>query len=741
MGSSIYESYACSVYDARANIRRLKDRFTVFDCLGEPPAEGEPGNWAPWLVPVEADVSARNPAIAYHRNAGNIGQAEASERARDVEVQKYNTAIESLQHNLPQLRELENTGESFCAVGGSAGKFRYIVDEGAKKYYWMEQRGLTGLAEEGFDLESYTTHFLGPKHIGLVENQTDAVRIQTNNVVLRSIEILDERGHDNVAHRDGVQLIPPNLMDGDKVLTDRMAGSIISDIQVDHCTIDAPNAELQGIFSSDGFCRNLTISNNKIKTAAGHFISIAGALDGCKISENVLQQASSNLPQIKLYPGRLGGNMADDGIIYILSFDADSEYYYQPVERFGNQYVGLNQQVLPDQFSDERKQIPNTHASNALGLRNFNYKRYVETYSQWTVADYKANDPIGFRRLQAWLVLRIEEYETGARIEFDENNHPILSEPTEEQQTRVINILRSAQWLLNEDTEDFLSTRIADLQSMPIRSFIIKRLAVKEGDIVLSPLNSGDIERRTAQLKWFLDADLPSIDYDEDSPAVPPPNAPQKLEKNYGELEILATPVDMIQGQMITFSVNESDYLQPGDQASYYWTTKGHTGTTSELEIDTSEWEEGEYNVRATIYVRPASGGSIRQIPGSALFSITAADKPKAEKPVRAYGDLQDYIQVNHARLKSGEKLVASLQQDMLEDAQKNATLRFYWKATDYAASQDTSYEVDTTGFEPGEQLIRVTMHRTDVATKESEQFSGIAVVEILACAETEKVV
>ena len=731
MGSSIYEAYARSVYKARADIRQLQGRFTVFDQSSKPPAEGEAGDWDLWLKIVDAGDSVHNNTISTHRRAGNTVAADSAEQTRSNEVATYNTAVRNLQDNLPELRELESTGESFCATDDATSEFRYIVDEGAKKYFWMEQRGLTGLVETEFDLANCTTHFLGPKCIGLVDNQTDAVRIQANNVVLRSIEIRDERGHSNVAHRDGVQLIPPNLMDEGRILIDRMAGSVVSGIHVDQCTIDAPLAELQGIFSSDGFCRNLTISNNTIKTAAGHFISIAGALDGCKISDNILQQASDNIPKIKLYPGRLGGNIADDGIVYILSFASNSEYNYCEVENTGNEYIGLNQEALPDQFSDERDRIPASHGQVALGLRNFDYTNYMETYSRCTVADFKNDYPIGYLRLQAWLEQRVEEYETGERTELDRENYPILADPTEEQKTRVIYTLCQALDLLCEESEEFLSTRVADLQSMPIRSFIIKRLAVSKGEIVLEPLNPDDVERRTAQLKWFLDTEL-AVDYSDDIPAI----TSQELPKNYGELKIRATPIESIQGETITFSINEMDYMLPGDTASYFWTVKGHTSTKPEFELVTSEWTEGEHNVRATLYVRPSNGGFVKQIPGSALFVVTPSESEATEAPLKAYGDLKEHFQVNHARINHGEKLVVSLNPALIDTAQQGATLKFYWTVSDYPVSHTPIYEIDTAEIPPKEHLIRVTMYRTDLATNQQEQFSGSAVVEVLGISE-----
>ena len=729
MGSSIYESYARSVYQARATIRLLASKFTIF--TGEPPEEGVFGNWEPWLFTVTVEVSEHNSAIEYHRSAGNIDKFLNLEKARSAEVLQYNTAVENLKQHLPELRELESTGELFCSVEDVASEFRYIVDEGVKEYFWMEQRDIADLLDTEFDLANCTTHFLGPKRIGLIESQTDAVRIQANNVVLRSIDIVDERDETHIGHRDGVQLIPPNLMDEGRILTDRMAGSLMSDILVDNCTIDAPMASLQGIFSSDGFCRNVTISNNRIKTAAGHFISITGALDGCKFLGNTLQQASDSIPQIKLFPGRLGGNMADDGIAYILSFAENNERTYGEVENVGNQYLGLTDQVLPDQFSDERHQIPAWHSCIALGLRNFNYDSYMATYSHWTLADYKLNDPIGFRRLRAWLELRIEEYDKGKRVEFNSKTHPILPEPTEEQKTRVIHTLRPALALLNDNTDEFLSTRVADLHSMPIRSFIIKRLAVKEGDLVLDDINVDDAERRTAQLRWYLDDELP-VDKDVEVPDDTLLNDTQELPKNYGELKIMATPSEIVQGQTVTFSVNDTDFMKSGDKASYYWMVKDQAGNKPTLELDTSQLVEGEHSVRATLYVRPVDGGLVSQVPASALFMVKIPEPVLLEKPLQAFGHLKQHLQVNCAKINRGKTLVVSLDQAFLSEKQLGGTLSYYWTVKDCPASKSENYEIDTSDLNPGKHTVRVAVYHVDLATDESEQFSGVAVVEVL---------
>ena len=115
---------------------------------------------------------------------------------------------------------------------------------------------------------------------------------------------------------------------------------------------------------------------------------------------------------------------------------------------------------------------------------------------------------------------------------------------------------------------------------------------------------------------------------------------------------------------------------------------------------------------------------------------VVEPEEPKTEKPLRAFGNIKEHIRVNHARLDSGQKLLVSLDQALIEEQQQGAKLRYYWKVKGCQASQEESYEIDTTDFDPGEHLVRVTMHRTDLETNESEQFSGIAMVEVLVVSE-----
>ena len=66
-------------------------------------------------------------------------------------------------------------------------------------------------------------------------------------------------------------------------------------------------------------------------------------------------------------------------------------------------------------------------------------------------------------------------------------------------------MLKKAQTAVQGNTTTFLNTRLADLQETAIRSFSMKRIAIKNATVMplldLGALNA----RREAMLKWLLD--------------------------------------------------------------------------------------------------------------------------------------------------------------------------------------------------------------------------------------------
>ncbi len=147
---------------------------------------------------------------------------------------------------------------------------------------------------------------------------------------------------DQLAHRDGLQLIPRAAS------LNQFMGATMSHVSVRGNTIES-NGALQGIFASDGAFRNLHITHNRIRTAGAHTISIAGMLSG-KIDGNIITSSNGGpTPKATLYPLRIGGGAN----IKILSFannagvsPGDDNYYeYEAIE--GDQEIEDLRRVKP----------------------------------------------------------------------------------------------------------------------------------------------------------------------------------------------------------------------------------------------------------------------------------------------------------------------------------------------------------------------------------------------------------
>lgn len=396
------------------------------------------------------------------------------------------------------LDQLALSNEVFLAPPARQHECLYILDERTCHASCM-----------GWDSDEVigetTVLFSGKQDIELLhEAQTDAVRVWYNNVMVNNLCITDHRSYDD-AHRDAIQLIPPALhkkVDGKlRRIGDQLAGTIMAEVCVRSCKIIAPNGPLQGIFASDGMHRNLRIINNEISTKGSHSISIAGLLTGGVISGNVLRQVkNSPAPEVLLYPARIGGNMADDGVVMILSFAGEKGYEvvdYGPVDTGaeGNTLVRSNGQREKLGVSDLRRMIPHDIAHLSLGLNNFHYHAYLNDFSSLTLAAYSKKDPVGRVQLEAWLKLRYQEYTEGR-----EKNHP-LGQPSHEQQKIARNNLSPALDALRQGNLN--DTYISEISHTAIRSFVMKRLAIMHGDLV--PLqNIGEKNERRGLVLRFL---------------------------------------------------------------------------------------------------------------------------------------------------------------------------------------------------------------------------------------------
>ena len=397
------------------------------------------------------------------------------------------------------LTELAASNEVFLTPPNRQHECLYILDEETCHASCMGW-------ESDEEIGETTVLFSGKQDIELVEEaQTDAVRVWHDNVMVNNLKITDHRTY-NDAHRDAIQLIPPakhkKVNGKPRRIGDQLAGTIMSDVCIRSCHISAPNGPLQGIFASDGMHRNLRIINNDITTKGSHSISIAGLLTGGVISGNTLRQiAGSDAPKILLYPARIGGNMADDGVVTILSFAKEEG---QEVVDYGQVEIGKKNNTLIDQngissdlsISDLRREIPTEIQHLSLGIKNFHYHAYLNDFSGMTYADYVEKDPIGAIQLQAWLRLRYEEYTEGR------SKGHALGQPSHEQQHIAKRNLAPALDALREGSlnQEYLS----EITHTAIRSFIMKRLAIMHAEIVpLQDLGAKN-KRRELVLRFLL---------------------------------------------------------------------------------------------------------------------------------------------------------------------------------------------------------------------------------------------
>jgi len=404
----------------------------------------------------------------------------------------YLAGVATYQQSHAEMQALDNNNSIFSKVflppPEKQHEYRYIIDTETCKYLCHEH----DLAEDT------TLTFSLPDTIELKDNQTDAVRVWQHNINVENLTIRDFRDDIESAHRDGIQLIPPpsyrkTTIDGKETLVkqaDQMVGTILNNVTISYCDILAPTAALQGIFSSDGMCKNLKISHVSVGTHGGHAISISGVLSGCEISHVTLhQQAGSVAPEIALYPFRIGGNMADDGMVYILGFKEGTGYNYDPIIQTGNKRY-LTGQSQPEDItvSDYRGKIPDKFVRFTLGLKDFDYPGYFRDYTTWTLADFKQNMSTEYQQMKEWVKRRYKEYSTGVRTpEADRIDGKLFELPNispEQKDPKEFGIrymLNEARKLLASEDSTRMNMRLPELQETAIRSFAMKCIAIKHG--------------------------------------------------------------------------------------------------------------------------------------------------------------------------------------------------------------------------------------------------------------------
>jgi len=184
---------------------------------------------------------------------------------------------------------------------------------------------------------------------------------------------------------------------------------------------------------------------------------------------------------------RIGGNMADDGMIYVFDFAKGSGHEYGKVLSSNNKVYKTGQsQAETIHPVDHRKEVPENYLKMAFGIRNFNYTKYVEQYTQWTVADFKQNMPEQYRQMKAWLKLRYTEYKSGERTTDRVDGITVtLADISPEQKDPkpfgVLDMLGKAKQALDAENPQWMKTPLPELQETAIRSFTMKCIALKNG--------------------------------------------------------------------------------------------------------------------------------------------------------------------------------------------------------------------------------------------------------------------
>ncbi|TXH71485.1 MAG: hypothetical protein E6Q83_01820 [Thiothrix sp.] len=424
--------------------------------------------------------------------------------------QRAAKAQEVLAEYPAKLQALMAANELFLAPSDKQSEYLYMLDEEssqASTINWEE----FAAAPQNLLFSGQLAVFKGKDNIQLTSpEQTDAVRVWTNNVVVDGLVISDQRSYTE-AHRDAIQLIPPALgrreADFYIRLADQMAGTIMENVTVQNCQIHAPNGPLQGIFASDGMQRQLCIRDNRIATKGAHSISLAGVLDGCEISGNVLQEvAGGELPKVNLYPARIGGNIADDGVVCILGFANEPKQrtldYAPIIVQSPNQVKRVDGTQTEARINDMRRSIPEGFMRLGIGLTEFRYHAYLASYSSLTLGLYRQFDPFGAKQLELWLQTRVQEFTQGRP-----DNHPLGAVGTE-QQTIGEKFLQPALKVLQARSAE--NIRLVDLDHSPIRSFAMKRLAIMHAQV--QPLVDLGLanQRRELALKFLLEPQQPS---------------------------------------------------------------------------------------------------------------------------------------------------------------------------------------------------------------------------------------
>lgn len=123
---------------------------------------------------------------------------------------------------------------------------------------------------------------------------------------------------DHLAHRDAIQIIPP-----DKGLLDRYTTSSIKEVNINGVCINS-RGDLQCIFSGDGIIQKLNMRNCTLNTKGSHPATISGVLDASIRDIKIYGRED----KVKLTPLRIGGGKCN---YYVIGFKGDGPYQYKKI--------------------------------------------------------------------------------------------------------------------------------------------------------------------------------------------------------------------------------------------------------------------------------------------------------------------------------------------------------------------------------------------------------------------------
>ncbi|MDD5391751.1 MAG: hypothetical protein PHE17_01895 [Thiothrix sp.] len=502
-----YAGYARSVAIAQANATAYRKYV-----------EG-PDSYPAKIQAIEASIAAEkakpkpNPVLLQNLQA-NADKFKA-DYAKAGYAQKLADAIAAESNAKAEMLKLENANEVFQCTPMIAKESLYIVDTAGCNafrtysksplypcYYQappannaMQQKAIQQVQQPVvpqcvcFQNKTIT---LPPTAGG------DGLRVWESNIRISKVNITDQRVYGNdVGHKDAIQLIPPaktdpvnKAADGSPCrMEEQMAGAMLENIYIDNCQITAEKAAFQGIFASDGLFRNIRILNNTIKTQAAHFITLNGLLSGV-MRGNKLVAAGTSPARVQLYSTRIGGSLAEEGLVWLLSFSASTGFQYAPLDTDLVFNKGKPEEGLYPLDSggniDHRGKISRHYAAFSIGLEQFDYYGYLREYNSLTYGQYRSKYPDDLKRMEGWLTARIAEYK--------------ILDPKSELRLVVMPQLQDALAKLHDPS--LFDVRVPDLKLLPVKIFSMKRLAIRFGKLaVFDPNALATSPEALAQLK------------------------------------------------------------------------------------------------------------------------------------------------------------------------------------------------------------------------------------------------